>query len=126
MKTIVLVLLFPLFALADPVAWFPVGKAGAITNYAARGVCESREAHPCIDVGRCPLDECSLVRGKMVLDSSKRAAKDSEAIAQAKKEMERADLIIALSRKPGDFTAAEIQQAIRALLKEKSEQRKPQ
>lgn len=67
-------------AFAD-VAWFPVGKDGASTNYYSQEKCKAAEGVACYDVGSCPLDECKLTDGKLAIDEALVEAKAAAIVA---------------------------------------------
>lgn len=74
-----LVLIFLSQNLYAQTAWVPVGKPGQYMNYADQKMCEKMEGVSCYNVGKCPMDECSLVGKEMLPDEKKmQIKKDKE------------------------------------------------
>lgn len=70
-------------------AFFPVGKAGANTNYWDKSVCEAKEGVTCYDLDLCPLDECVKSGNALVVDPDKKATKDATVAAEVAAEMKK-------------------------------------
>ncbi len=85
------------------VAWFPLDKKEANTNYAEQEVCEKMEGQKCYDVGACPMTHCELVdevddigaytgNKTLVQSGSKRDAYEAEKLQkEAEKESSKAN-----------------------------------
>lgn len=78
--------LFIAFAAGAVENWYPFGKSGAATTYAAQAACEAAEGQSCFDVTSCLPDVCSLVTdadGKQSLQPDAEKAAEAAATKQA-------------------------------------------
>lgn len=82
MKTIIFLSILLLNQSALAKAFFPVEKPGATTNYWDKSTCETKEGFTCYDVDLCPLDECVISGGLLIVDVSKKAVKDAAIVAE--------------------------------------------